>query len=1156
MAIKRAESSFQIGFEELKQRIELAENAEKSKASVAKGVDKVGLKSKKENSKKAIRDVEAFRSMTEHMITLEELCLKFETSLDTGLSSEIAAQKLKQYGLNKLTEQKTKPWYCVFLGMLTGFFALLLWAGSALCLIAYGLSQSDPSNLYLGIVLAVVNLLSAAFSFYQESKSAAIMSGFKDMIPPETVVIRNGIEQPIESSLIVPGDLVKITAGRRIPADLRVTESNSNFSVDNSSLTGESEPLKRSVQCTNEKSPLETKNLAFFGTNCAEGSGKGIVINTGDRTVIGSIANLTNSTDTEMTTLGKEIARFIKMISIVSISIGLAFFFIGIGFGYSIVNNVINAIGIIVANVPEGLLATLTVSLSITAKKMADQNVLVKNLESVETLGSTSCICSDKTGTLTENKMTLVALWYDLHAREVINFERKDVENLGYKLKDLTFRWFQYCATLNNKTRFNFEPDLEKLKDQHGNMLSEVETRKIREESRESIKGKSVKVWPVMGGDASETAMIKFFQPIRDVDEIRLESPVIIRNGVKGEIPFNSANKYAVTIHEPMNLSPDNHKSDCVLFMKGAPEQIWAACSKIMINGEVKKIGENEKKEFEKANHHYGGQGRRVLGFSMLWLDSKKYGPDFVFDPTLKNGPNFPLKDLIFLGLAALEDPPKLRVKEAVESCYKAGIKVIMVTGDQPLTATAIARQVSIITESRTCNEIAEEKNCHFLDVLDESDALVVNGVELSKFLEEDKDLPFEEQRIALFLKKKEVVFARTSPAQKYIIVDSAQKLGHIVAVTGDGVNDSPAIKKADIGIAMAIVGSDVSKDAADMLLMDDNFASIVEGVKEGRKVFDNLKKACAYTLTSNIPELTPFLMFIILQIPLPLSTVLVLCIDLGSDLIPALSLAYEYPELDIMNYKPRNSETDHLVSSKMLINTYLLMGVIQSMAGFLAYFVVMHDYGFPPSTLIFLALNTQGTKPGTGDVYNKHSKYKGNTKVGTSNDGIQVNYISTQDSEYDLRIWYWRIDNWNECKFPDDKSSATGDRVCYSTEALKYAQYAFFVSIVTVQWANLIIVKTRRLSITQHGLRNGKSLYGYLSETILTLLIGFVPGLDVALGGRPLNFLHWYFPALPIFILIIVYEEVRKGIIRKQERIRMEKRNFKVDWVELNTLY
>ena len=967
---------------------------------------------------------------------------------------------------------------------------------------------------------------------------------------------RDGEFTTIWADKIVRGDIIEVRSGETIPADVRIIEANNGLKVDNSSLTGESEPLTRTVECTNQKSPLETKNLAFFGTTCSDGTGKGIVINTGDRTVIGSIAKLTNTTEVEETTLGKEINRFIKMISIVSVSIGVVFFIIGAIYGYPMVTNLVNAIGIIVANVPEGLLATVTVSLSITAKKMADKNVLVKNLEAVETLGSTTCICSDKTGTLTENKMTIVALWYDLKPREVINFERKDVPELGYKPKDATFKLMQMCATLNNRTKWNFEPEKTKMHDEHGVSYPEVQLAQIRAEHKKKIQEQSVKTWPVMGGDASETAMIKFFHPIEDIDQIRDRYPVLLRKGIKGEIPFNSANKYAVTIHEPVDFAPPEHRNDCVLFMKGAPEQIWKNCSRILVDGKPVKISSEHKEGFGKANKLYGGQGRRVLGFAMIWLPADTYGPDYVFDPSLKKGPNFPLSGLTFIGLSALEDPPKLKVKEAVESCFHAGIKVVMVTGDQPLTATAIARQVSIIQQAKTCNEIAEERGVHFSSVLDESDAVVVHGEELSKFVEEDKDLPFEEQRLTIFLQKKEVVFARTSPAQKYMIVDCAQKLKHIVAVTGDGVNDSPAIKKADIGIAMAIVGSDVAKDAADMLLMDDNFASIVSGVEEGRKIFDNLKKAFFYTLSSNVPELAPFLSVILFQLPIPLSTVLVLCIDLGTDVIPAISLVYEYPELDLMYRKPRNSHEEHLVSGKLIINAYIVIGVMQSVGGFLAYFTVMYDYGFPPWKLIGLSLNEEGTKPEKSDVYIKDSKYKGNSNVGTSKDGTRVDYSSLSDADYDLRVWYWKIENWHDCRYPDDESPSSGGKVCYTTEALKYAQYSFFVAIVCGQCANLIICKTNLLSILQHGFRNRMSSWGFLSMISLTIIIGLVPTLSISLGGRPLHFLHWYFPAMPVFVMMVLYDEIRKLIIRNVRKRNLELGIRKVGWVEENTLY
>lgn len=1156
MAIRRVNSSFVIGFEKLKQQIELSENSDKyRKEHIGKGKDKAA-KSKKDKDFIA-SDTEAFRSMTEHIVPLDQLSGSLETDLSRGLTEQQANNKLNVMGPNKLTEKKSLPCYCMFLKTLVGWFCLLLWAGSFLCLIAYGLTPNDPSNLYLGIVLSCVVILSSCFTFYQESKSSAIMAGFKNMIPPVTIAIRDGKEKEMESSFLVPGDIVLLKTGAKIPADVRILES-SNLKVDNSSLTGESEPQERKVECTNQKNPLETKNLAFFGTSIFQGSGKGIVISTGDRTVIGCIAKLANVGESNETTLGKEISRFIKIISVIAFSFGIIFFIAGLLIGYDIVTNMVNTIGIIVANVPEGLMITVTISLTITAKKMAEKKVLVKNLQSVETLGSTTCICSDKTGTLTENKMTIVALWYDLKPREVINYERReDVEDLGYNFRDKTFNYMLHCATLNNKTKWNFMPDQKLLKDKSGNQLPEDESEEIIKAYKDKIVSQSIKTWPVMGGDASETAMIKFFHPIRDIDELREKYPIAFRQGLRGEIPFNSANKYAITIHEPMDFAPPEHEEDCLLLMKGAPEQIWERCEKIMIDGEEVYKNDDHESSFRSTNKLYGGQGRRVLGYAMMWLPCDFYGKDYVFDPARKEGPNFPLTGLTFIGLSALEDPPKMRVKEAVESCHFAGIKVVMVTGDQPLTATAIARQVSIITVPKTVNEIAEEKGVSIFQVLDESDAVAVHGEELSKYVEEDKDLPFLEQRFTMLLHKKEIVFARTSPAQKFMIVDYSQKLGHIVAVTGDGVNDSPAINKADIGIAMAIVGSDVAKDAADMLLMDDNFASIVDGVEEGRKIFDNLGKSIAYALTPNIPELLPFLALVIFQIPVPLSPVLMIVICLGTDMWPAISLAYEYPELDIMFRKPRNAQTDHLVTMKLICFSYAIMGAFQTMAGFMVYFTVMYDYGFLPKTLWFLALSKEGTRPKVTDIYDPNHMYNGNTNVGNPDyDGVAVDWTTTKDAAYDLRIWFYKIKDWNECQYPGDKSSINNYNVCYTTEALKFAQFAYFLGIIVAQWANVIVVKTKRVSILHHGLRNKISWHGILFETLLGIFIAFTPGLDTGLGGRKIHFLHFFFPALPIFILIIAYEEIRKFIIRYQTEKNNELGTGKIGWVERTTVY
>lgn len=377
--------------------------------------------------------------------------------------------------------------------------------------------------------------------------------------------------------------------------------------------------------------------------------------------------------------------------------------------------------------------------------------------------------------------------------------------------------------------------------------------------------------------------------------------------------------------------------------MKGAPERILERSSTIFINGEEKILDDEMKTAFNNAYMQLGGLGERVIGFCDFKLQVDKFPTGYPFD---SDNVNFPLENLRFVGLMSMIDPPRAAVPDAVAKCRSAGIKVIMVTGDHPITAKAIAKSVGIISEgSETVEDIAKRLNIPVEQVEQRlAKAAVIHGAQL-------RDLN-SEQLDAMLKKYPEMVFARTSPQQKLIIVEGCQRLGAIVAVTGDGVNDSPALKKADIGVAMGIAGSDVSKQAADMILLDDNFASIVTGVEEGRLIFDNLKKSIAYTLSSNIPEISPFLIFILFDVPLPLGTITILCIDLGTDMLPAISLAYEQAESDIMKRQPRDPKKDKLVNERLIFMAYGQIGMIQAAAGFIAYFVILADNGFLPNII------------------------------------------------------------------------------------------------------------------------------------------------------------------------------------------------------------
>uniref|UniRef100_A0A8D0QNX9 Sodium/potassium-transporting ATPase subunit alpha n=1 Tax=Sus scrofa TaxID=9823 RepID=A0A8D0QNX9_PIG len=947
-----------------------------------------------------------------------------------GFVNHCAQRILARDGPNTLTPPRSTPEWVKFCKQLFGGFSLLLWTGAILCFVAYGIQMyfhKDPTkdNLYLGIVLAVVVIITGCFSYYQEAKSSKIMESFRNMVPQHALVIRGGEKMQIHVQEVVVGDVVEVKGGDRIPADIRLISSQ-GCKVDNSSLTGESEPQSRSPEFTNEN-PLETQNICFFSTNCVEGTARGLVIATGDATVMGRIASLTSGLKVGQTPIAAEIEHFIHLITAVAVFLGVTFFGLSLILGYTWLEAVIFLIGIIVANVPEGLLATVTVCLTLTAKRMARKNCLVKNLEAVETLGSTSTICSDKTGTLTQNRMTVAHLWFD---RTIYKADTSE-EQTGNSFAKGSDTWFILAQIAGLCNRADFKGNQQTL---------------------------PISKWATTG-DASESALLKFIeQSYSSVKEMREKSPKV------AEIPFNSTNKYQMSIH----LRGDSSQTH-VLMMKGAPERILEFCSTYLLKGQEHPMDDDMKEAFQDAYLELGGLGERVLGFCFLNLPNT-YAKGFKFNT---DEINFPMENLCFVGLISMIDPPRAAVPDAVSKCRSAGIKVIMVTGDHPITAKAIAKGVGIISEG---SEIAEDIAARLKIPVDQVNArdvkaIVVHGSDLKNMNSEQLD--------EILQNHNEIVFARTSPQQKLIIVEGCQRLGAIVAVTGDGVNDSPALKKADIGIAMGIAGSDVSKQAADMILLDDNFASIVTGVEEGRLIFDNLKKSIAYTLTSNIPEITPFLLFIILGIPLPLGTITILCIDLGTDMVPAISLAYESAESDIMKRAPRNPKTDNLVNHRLIGMAYGQIGMIQALAGFFTYFVILAENGFKPMDLLGIRINWENR------------------------------YINDLEDSYGQQ---WTYEQRKVVEF-----------TCHT---------AFFASIVVVQWADLIICKTRRNSVFQQGMKNKILIFGILEETLLAAFLSYTPGMDVALRMYPLK-ITWWLCATPYSLLIFIYDEVRKFIIR-----------------------
>uniref|UniRef100_A0A803JNB5 Sodium/potassium-transporting ATPase subunit alpha n=1 Tax=Xenopus tropicalis TaxID=8364 RepID=A0A803JNB5_XENTR len=998
------------------------------------GMDvKIKKKSKGSKKQEKLESMKKEMDINDHEITIEELEQKYNTNVTKGMKATFAAEILIRDGPNELKPPKGTPEYVKFARQLAGGLQCLMWVAAVICLIAFGIecAQGDltsADNLYLAITLIAVVVVTGCFGYYQEFKSTNIIASFKNLVPQQATVLRDGEKFQINANQLVVGDLVEIKGGDRVPADIRIITSQ-GCKVDNSSLTGESEPQTRSPEYTHE-SPLETRNIAFFSTMCLEGTATGVIINTGDRTIIGRIASLASGVGNEKTPIAIEIEHFVDIIAGLAIFFGATFFVVAMVIGYPFLRAMVFFMAIVVAYVPEGLLATVT-SVSLIPGLLPRKNCVVKNLEAVETLGSTSVICSDKTGTLTQNRMTVSHLWFDnqIHSADTT----EDQSGQSFDQTSDTWRALSKVTSLCNRACFKSGQDGVPIPKR------------------------------IVIGDASETALLKF-------SELTVGNVMEYRDRFKKatELPFNSTNKFQLSIHElqdPLDLR-------YLLVMKGAPERILERCSTIMIKGQELPLDEQWKEAFQTAYMDLGGLGERVLGFCHLYLNEKEYPRGFSFDTEEMN---FPTSGLCFAGLISMIDPPRATVPDAVMKCRTAGIRVIMVTGDHPITAKAIAASVGIISEgSETVEDIAARLRIPVEQVNKrDARACVINGGQL-------KDMTSEELVEALKLHP-EMVFARTSPQQKLIIVESCQKLGAIVAVTGDGVNDSPALKKADIGVAMGIAGSDAAKNAADMILLDDNFASIVTGVEQGRLIFDNLKKSIAYTLTKNIPELAPYLIYITASVPLPLGCITILFIELCTDIFPSVSLAYERAESDIMHLKPRNPRRDRLVNEALAVYSYFQVGIIQSFAGFVDYFTVMAQEGWFPAYVLGLRSHWE----------NQHLQ------------DLEDSY--GQQWTFSQRLYQ----QYN----------------CYTV---------FFISIEVCQIADVLIRKTRRLSVFQQGFfRNKVLVIAIVFQLCLGNFLCYCPGMPNVFNFMPIRFQWWLVP-VPFGILIFVYDEIRKLGVRR----------------------
>lgn len=802
-------------------------------------------------------------------LTVEQVLQELGTGIN-GLTDEDASSRLKEYGPNVLKQKKGTPLLKKFVYNFTNLLALLMWAGSVLAFLI------DLNTIGWAIILVII--VNALFSFWQEYKAEKAIEALRDLIPSFARVIRNGKEEKVHSSNVVPGDIVIFDEGDNIPADARLISTH-ELRVDNSVFSGESRPGYKTSDMFHHSEEFvwtEMPNLVFAGTSVVSGNGSAVIIATGMSSEIGKIATLTQSVKEELSPLQKEINKLTKIIALVAIGLGITFLAIGTWVaGLSLAASALFALGIILGNVPEGLLPTVTLSLAVAVQRMSKRNVLIKKLSSVETLGSTNVICTDKTGTLTTNQISVRKFWID---NKVVEVSGTSYEPSGEFIFSANGRE-KVPDEFFNRTDFNLLAETSILCST-ANLFSPTEDKKF---------------WTISGDPTEGALLVMAGKAKYSVSQERNIYPLLKR------FPFESIRKRMSSIH----ALPGGIKR---AFVKGSPKEMLSLSTKIMINQQSVPITENYKNELTEVIDNMARDGLRIL--ALAYKDIKETDLNKLTNEDVE-------RDLTLIGVTAMYDPPRPEVEGAISECREAGIRVVMITGDYEVTALSIARQVGIVNSDK---------------------AKVITGAMLAGMSDEHLT---EELR-------EEVVFARVNPEHKFRIVKAFKELGNVVAVTGDGVNDAPALKRADIGIAMGIRGTDVAKEAADMILSDDNFASIVAGIEEGRAVFDNIRKFITYIFAHLVPEVVPFGVYAIFRTPVPITPLQILAIDLGTETLPALALGTEKPEKDIMKMPPR-SKSKGLIDRSVLLRGYAWLGILNAFFVMVAYFWILFRGGWQP---------------------------------------------------------------------------------------------------------------------------------------------------------------------------------------------------------------
>ncbi|KAM0207354.1 hypothetical protein ACHAQD_012063 [Fusarium lateritium] len=986
-------------------------------------------------------DEDYFSKLQYHELQAEQLCQQLNVSLDSGLSESSAATRLERDGKNALPHPKTN-YIKRTLKYIFGGFCSVLWVGAIIFFLCWQPLSSPPSvqNLSLAVLILIVIFLQAGFSAFQDWSTAKTMNAILDLLPSFAMVKRDGELKSLPTVGLVAGDVIQLQVGDKVPADLRIVSHSGDIRFDRSVLTGEADEIEGAVDST-DSNFLESRNIAFMGTTVMNGNGVGVVILTGGRTVMGRIATSTSSVKDSAALIQREITRFVLIIVCMTITLALAILFTWVGWlrvdhpdYMSVPAMLVNVMACVVAFIPEGMPVAVALTLMMVARRMKAVNVLPKGLSTVETLGCVNVICSDKTGTLTQNKMFVSSVAFVDKKFDSAD----DFQNLlrGTEVNHAATSLSRASLLCNDAS---FDPTTIHLP---------LHERTIQ-------------------GNATDSAVFRFAASGPDGDSVKKTVPRVF------EVPFNSKNKWMLTVFQS-----DDERGSYRVIIKGAPDILLSGCTKYWSSesNSVQTLTRDARIKFQEIQDEASRRAERVIVLCEKFITPRSVIGTNSFSDEITHSA---IQDLTVVGMLGIIDPHRPEIPDTVEQCRRAGTRFFMVTGDYALTAAAIARNTGIFscqqdpdtidslspgTPSSNEKDKPKKKKGDRAEIIKRS--LLLEGIHLSRLGQEDWDIVCAYD---------EIVFARTTPEQKLRIVTELQARDNVVAVTGDGVNDAPALRAADVGVAI-VTGSDVAIEASDLVLLD-RFDSIVDAMRLGRLVFQNLQKVISYLLPAGSwSEIWPVILNVWFGVPLPLSAFLMIIICVFTDLFLSLSLIMEKEEFDLLSLPPRNHKRDHLINAKIYTQAYLFTGFMETITAHSMFFLYMWRYAkMPVSELFFLF---EGYSEG----------YHGYTK--------------------DELI---KFNNTGQC--------------------------VYFVTLVFLQWGNILAVRNRRLSIFQanplsKAHRNPWLILSMLISLCIAIFVTEVPGIQNLFDTESVPIEFWLIP-IPLGLGILLVDEIRKYIVR-----------------------